>query len=308
MRQDQSPVPPPIFMPQQTAVLVAESEPATPRSTSTASASAIPRRPAESSNASETPSASPLKPAAYPKPKLRLEVRDLRHAGATQLLEAINAGCALDEAVDGVLRALYTVDARIPGTRSVTVIARAMPGVAYTTGTELDDEHKEIHLSLDYVRGIDGRRRAEEILGVLRHEMVHCFQWNAWGSAPGGLIEGIADWVRLRAGMAPPHWIRTADGDWDAGYQHTAYFLDYLDDRFGQGTVMRINERLRAGKYHEHDFWTGLFGAEVGRLWHSYGRWLKEKRDEEDLVVVAVGEQADDASAAGPDHVSTAPR
>lgn len=43
------------------------------------------------------------------------------------------------------------------------------------------------------------------------HEMVHCWQRNAHGTAPGGLIEGIADWVRLKAGLVPPHWKREAD-------------------------------------------------------------------------------------------------
>jgi hypothetical protein len=49
-----------------------------------------------------------------------------------------------------------------------------MDGVAYTTGTELDSDHKEIHFSADYIDGIDISRKANEILGVLTHEMVHC--------------------------------------------------------------------------------------------------------------------------------------
>lgn len=38
-------------------------------------------------------------------------------------------------------------------------------------------------------------------MGVCVHEMVHCWQWNAKGTCPGGLIEGIADYVRLRSGL-----------------------------------------------------------------------------------------------------------
>ena len=45
-------------------------------------------------------------------------------------------------------------------------------------------------------------------------------------TCPGGLIEGIADWVRLRAGLGAKHWKQEADGKWDAGYQHTGYFLE----------------------------------------------------------------------------------
>ncbi|KAK4405191.1 hypothetical protein Sango_0525600 [Sesamum angolense] len=32
------------------------------------------------------------------------------------------------------------------------------------------------------------------------------------GQAPGGLIEGIADFVRLKAGYAPIHWVRPGQG------------------------------------------------------------------------------------------------
>ena len=98
-----------------------------------------------------------------------------------------------------------------------------MPGVAHTFGSPT---HKEIHFSLDHIRNSAARAR-DEILGVLTHEVVHCFQFTGKGKAfPGGLGEGIAgkhsmaqssswqkqrlntatDWVRLHAGLAPPHW------------------------------------------------------------------------------------------------------
>lgn len=147
-----------------------------------------------------------------------------------------------------------------------------MQGVAYTSGIELDDDHKEIHLSLDYVKGIPSRnagKEAREIEGVLVHEMVHCWQWNGSGTAPGGLIEGIADYVRLRAGLEPPHWKREVGGQWDAGYQHTGYFLDWLEGRAGPGSVSRINNGLKTGKYKE-SLWQELFGESVEGLWGKY--------------------------------------
>jgi hypothetical protein len=66
-----------------------------------------------------------------------------------------------------------------------------MQGVAYTTGSDLDDDHKEIHFSTDYIES-SASRAHDEIFGVLVHEVVHCFQYNANGTCPGGLIEGIA--------------------------------------------------------------------------------------------------------------------
>lgn len=63
-----------------------------------------------------------------------------------------------------------------------------MSGVAHTTGSHTS---KEIHFSLGYI--VKSRQRAKhEIIGVLTHEVVHCYQYNGKGAAPGGLIEGIA--------------------------------------------------------------------------------------------------------------------
>lgn len=79
--------------------------------------------------------------------------------------------------------------------------------------TELDNDHKEIHFSLGYINGISPTSRlTHEITGVLTHELVHCYQWDAKGSCPGGLIEGIADWVRLNCDLSPPHWKRETNG------------------------------------------------------------------------------------------------
>jgi len=63
-----------------------------------------------------------------------------------------------------------------------------MPGVAHTTG---DYHNKEIYFSLDYIKQ-SAKRAREEILGVLVHEVVHCYQYDAKGTCPGGLIEGVA--------------------------------------------------------------------------------------------------------------------
>ncbi|WJZ83949.1 hypothetical protein VitviT2T_003587 [Vitis vinifera] len=57
--------------------------------------------------------------------------------------------------------------------------------------------------------------------------MTHIWQWNGNGQAPGGLIEGIADFVRLKANYAPSHWVQPGQGDrWDQDYDVTARFLD----------------------------------------------------------------------------------
>ena len=233
----------------------------------------------------------------FPLPKLRLEVRDLTHRGANTFLSSVHAGKALAISVQSVLSLLYefpgSKTTTPPPTRSVTLVLRPMDGIAYTTGLELDSDHKEIHISLDYILGIDASRSSHEILGVLTHEMVHCFQYNAFGTCPGGLIEGVADWVRLHSGLSPPHWQRKAGEKWDAGYEHTGFFLDYLETRFSGGLVRRLNEKLRIEKYEEKRFWVGLCGRPIEQLWSDYKEVVeKERRDADECVIVEKGRAA----------------
>ncbi|KAK1759266.1 peptidase of plants and bacteria-domain-containing protein [Echria macrotheca] len=217
----------------------------------------------------------PHKPAPFEQPKLRLELRDITHPATSKFLNAVDITAIFPTAVSKVQRLLYQSPSdpstNVPPTRSVTLVLRDMDGVAYTTGLDLDYDHKEIHFSLDYIDRISPPSRlAAEITGVLTHELVHCYQWRALGTCPGGLIEGIADWVRLNCDLSPPHWKRDLDGDWDRGYQHTAYFLQYLETRFGEGTVRRINEKLRLCEYEAKPFWTELLGRPVEQLYGDY--------------------------------------
>jgi len=247
--------------------------------------------------APESAGKSSAKPPIFSLPKLLFEIRDLNHEGAAEFLTAVLTTKALATAVQSVLTLLYETPnspvTTVPTTRSVTLILRSMGGVAYTTGKEIDSDHKEIHFSLDYIHGIDPSRKDHEIMGVLTHEMVHCYQYDAYGTCPGGLIEGIADWVRLNSDLSPPHWKKEASGNWDAGYQHTGYFLEYLEQRFGKGTVRRINEKLRIQKYHEKAFWTEVVGRPVEQLWADYQESLKKEEEqaaEDECVIVEKGD------------------
>ncbi|KAG6874391.1 hypothetical protein C0995_015127 [Termitomyces sp. Mi166 len=144
-----------------------------------------------------------------------------------------------------------------------------MPGVAHTTG---DATRKQIHYSLEYIEHTKNRAR-DEILGVLVHEAVHCFQYNANGTCNGGLIEGIADYVRLRAGFDPPHWKQRGGDHWDAGYDTTGFFLAWIEKQHGAGTIRRLNERLNCVEYDEKVF-EDVTGKKVKELWEAYCAYL----------------------------------
>jgi len=74
------------------------------------------------------------KPPTFSLPKLRLEIRDLNHAGAQNFLEAVITNKALSTSVQSVLSLLYhspdSPTTIVPPTRSVTLILRPMGGVA----------------------------------------------------------------------------------------------------------------------------------------------------------------------------------
>ncbi|KAF2970685.1 hypothetical protein GQX73_g2933 [Xylaria multiplex] len=283
-----TPVPPPIFLPGMSPADSSSTEASAPAPTS------LPGHTKEEETqssgdkiASSVNGTAPSSAEAFLQPRLRLHLNDLTDDGTSIFLSSISPSSILPSAVSRVQKALYVHPTRgyhIPSTRSVTLIVRPMDGVAYTTGIDLDPEqHKEIHLSSRYVASISAERRGHEIEGVIVHELVHCYQYNGHGHAPGGLIEGIADWVRLGADLAPPHWRKgdEVNGKWDAGYQHTAYFLQYLEERFGEGTVRRLNEGLRTSKYEEKAFWTGILGRPVEQLWEDYKKHVDEEKGNE---------------------------
>ncbi|KZM21538.1 uncharacterized protein EKO05_0000720 [Ascochyta rabiei] len=219
-------------------------------------------------------SASKVKP--QRKPLLRLELRDLSSDGSRAFLRLVHASSALESAVNTVLRLLYTNVEKscIPPTRSITLVIRDMDGVAYTTGLDIDDDHKEIHFSTKYIEHVTESRQKEEINGVLLHEMVHCWQHHGGNTAPGGLTEGVADWVRLKAGYAPPHWRRRGDCDWDAGYERTAYFLEWLEREHGEDIVRKINQALRGCRYDAKKLWHDCCGKSIEGLWEEYKKSL----------------------------------
>ncbi|KAG6789754.1 hypothetical protein POTOM_005878 [Populus tomentosa] len=144
--------------------------------------------------------------------------------------------------------------------QTVNLFIDVMGGVAYAT-------NNEIHVSNDYMGNYSGDVR-REITGVLYHEMAHIWQWNGNGQTPGGLIEGIADFVRLKANYAPSHWVQAGQGDrWDHGYDVTAKFLDYCNG-LRNGFVAELNKKMKTG--YSAQFFVDLLGKTVDQLWKDY--------------------------------------
>lgn len=273
----------------------------------------------------------PPKQTLCPNAKLRIHLEDLSDPTTTAVLKQVDLGSLLQTAILDVQEHLFTLPSQsaaatpppttlitsplatpTPTTtpalptpapvptilspqevRSITLVLEAMDGVAYTTGTSLDEAHKEIHLSLSYCHSIlrnnpnNPTALAHELLGVTTHESVHCFQHTCHDTAPAGLIEGIADYVRLKAGRAPAHWKRfPADRErrgekWDEGYQKTAWFLEWCEREtglVGRGVCL-LNKAMREGKWREGECWRKCFGEGVETMWERYCEgWEEENR------------------------------
>ncbi|XP_052196085.1 uncharacterized protein LOC127803696 [Diospyros lotus] len=147
-----------------------------------------------------------------------------------------------------------------PLPQRVTLFVDDMDGVAYSV-------NNEIHLSAKYIGGYSGNVK-REVTGVLYHEMTHIWQWDGKGQAPGGLVEGIADFVRLKAGYAPSHWVKAGQGDrWDQGYDVTAQFLAYCDG-LRSGFVAKLNKKMKSG--YSASYFVELLGKTVDQLWSDY--------------------------------------
>jgi hypothetical protein len=134
------------------------------------------------------------------------------------------------------------------------------------------DSESSITLNAGYVNNITGGGGEVRTLvtGLLYHEVTHVWQWGQQdtSSAHSWVYEGVADFVRLRAGYAAPYWVQPGQGSsWDESYSTTAWFLDYCDE-LRPGFVAALNERLKDG-YSDDDF-LQIMGKPVQELWRDY--------------------------------------
>ncbi|KZV51759.1 hypothetical protein F511_11447 [Dorcoceras hygrometricum] len=184
--------------------------------------------------------------------------------GGVRFNNDIGAQYSLQTAVDATNFIFRTFQQNSPSDRKdvarVSLFIDDIDGVAYAS-------NNEIHVSARYIGGYSGDVK-REITGVLYHELTHIWQWNGNGQTPGGLIEGIADFIRLRAGYAPSHWVAPGQGDrWDQGYDVTARFLDYCNG-LRNGFVAELNKKMRNG--YNVNFFVELLGKSVDQLWSDY--------------------------------------
>ncbi|WP_430815763.1 basic secretory protein-like protein [Carboxylicivirga sp. RSCT41] len=147
--------------------------------------------------------------------------------------------------------------------------------------------HINIFFSSSYLKKKKGILSDEEliaeIVGVLYHELAHGYQYSprgAGGYARGadyfGLIEGIADYVRLNAGYSSYDY-RKPGGHWNDGYKTTAFFIDWLHTKDKDFAYKLNQSAITIVPWSWDSACQDILSASVKDLWDEYQTYLKNE-------------------------------
>ncbi|MCK5148425.1 T9SS type A sorting domain-containing protein [bacterium] len=118
-----------------------------------------------------------------------------------------------------------------------------------------------------------------EIRGVLYHEETHGYQYSprGCGGYEGGtdffgFIEGLADFVRIRAGF---HLTRSPDVNsqhkWNSGYTTTGFFIAYLQQEFDPNFAVALNGTAKTmNPWSWEAACQQILGKSIQELWDGY--------------------------------------
>ena len=110
---------------------------------------------------------------------------------------------------------------------------------------------------------------------VAVHEITHKIQAGYKGSAPGWLIEGMADYVRDKFGIDDPNNFTLPEYNpnqsYEDAYRVTARFLKWIETHKYPNFVKELNDALIGGGNYEA-FWSKALGADVDAVWQEYGQ------------------------------------
>ncbi|CAI0384152.1 unnamed protein product [Linum tenue] len=153
-------------------------------------------------------------------------------------------------------------------------------GIAYH-----DYQAAQIYIDADYLANFtsngssssaDELRR--EFAGLVYGQMASVWGWNGNGTAPAGLLSGIGDYVRGKAGYEPKNnhtttsyyeWAEAGEGEkWDQGDDVTARFLEYCDGLRNGSFVAEINSMMK--DTYSSGFFVELLGKDVADVWKDY--------------------------------------
>jgi hypothetical protein len=159
-----------------------------------------------------------------------------------------------------------------------------------TTASEDEDEVGLMRLNKDYLR-LNATNRGN-VRGLLFHELTHVAQ--GYGTDPGGEIleemlgdlsgdnnmyhfvtEGGADYVAStfpRVGtFSKEQSLHCMYRGWDvytSGYSCGAALLDFINDRYSDNLIKKLNRAVRSGEYTD-SFFSDLTGKDLNTLFNE---------------------------------------
>lgn len=172
-----------------------------------------------------------------------------------------------------VCRILYRTAAEVRPANHITLEIHDYDGVAAKSG-DVGDINVEI--SSRYLSTVGEARIADEVKGILLHEMTHMYQNDDKPEAKSpylpGMYEGIGDFVRIRAGHSPngaePN---DKSGHWyDKAYTSQAFFWLYVDTKYPD-FVYKLNASMKNDgvPWSETSIQT-ITGKSGDALWTAY--------------------------------------
>ncbi|KAL1564510.1 hypothetical protein AAHA92_06839 [Salvia divinorum] len=99
-------------------------------------------------------------------------------------------------------------------------------------GAEAITYGEQVNVSALFLQGYQGNLKWE-YTSILHHELTHVFQWDGEGKAPVGVVEGVADYIKLVSGF-----------------------------------VAALNKKMRHS--FSEEYFVELMGKPVAQLWSEY--------------------------------------
>jgi hypothetical protein len=208
-------------------------------------------------------------------PSFELELTDQDPERVSMFVDAMDGDPEATAQAIGraVCKVLYRAPEEVRDATHLTLlIEHAVGDVAWKAG---DGGDITVMISTDHMQNVanEGRDVAEEIKGVLFHEMTHMYQHDDsdGGGVDIGLIEGIADFVRISAGYPPHRSQPNPNGNWDSGYTTTAYFLLWVDEQY-EDFVYQLNLSMsnKDQMTWSPDSFRTITGKSADELWSDY--------------------------------------
>lgn len=210
-------------------------------------------------------------------PTFTLELQDMGPNGKL-FTDAVPSPEAFVQQIGrGVCKILYRKPGEVRAANHITLIIKDDPIPGWKSG---DVGDITVMISSGHLADIaaQGGDVALEIEGILYHEMTHMYQNDdksaGEGTYPnlGNVIEGVADFVRIRAGFPPSGAKPSKAGAWDdQGYWKPAFFLLWIDDQYPD-FLYRLNLSMIAG---DGKAWSPgeigvITGKPVDALWSDF--------------------------------------